>query len=43
MNGRTPRGSYDSKSYELTLPTLDCLISDIMKCKEQKLIKIDIL
>ena len=39
MNGHTPRGWYDRRPYELTLPTLDCLLGDILKCREPKLIK----
>ena len=40
--GRTPRGFYDGQPYELTLPNLDCLLGDILKCEQPKLIKVDI-
>ena len=35
-------GVCDGKSYELTLPNLDCLIWEVMSKRNPKLIKIDI-
>ena len=33
---------YDGKHFELTLPPLDRLLGDILKCENPKLIKVDI-
>ena len=43
INGLRPRGIYDGCQFELTLPSLDYLIADILQCREQpKLVKVDI-
>ena len=43
VNGVTPRGVYDGGKFNLTLPSLDYLIADIMECEERpKLVKVDI-
>ena len=43
VNGNTERGTYDGLPYTLTLPSLDYLIHDILKCTgKPKLMKIDI-
>ena len=42
VNRCTPRGWYDGRAYELTLLMLHYLIGDIVRCKQHRLIIVDI-